>query len=86
MDDHVKRLMEAEGQANQIVEKANQEKCVFVPWVTLSNRASRLESARFEAKKEINKYREEEERKFKDYVDKAWLFSEAEAENNQWSK
>ncbi len=31
MDDHVKRLMEAEAQANKIVEKANEEKYVLEP-------------------------------------------------------
>ena len=33
------------------------------------NRAAKISGARFEAKKEIEKYREEEERKFKDHIE-----------------
>ncbi len=49
---------------NLFIQKPNQ----------LKIRSARLESARFEAKKEIAKYREEEERKFSEYVAKVCCF------------
>ena len=66
MDDHVKKLMEAETSANKIVEKAEEQRQIQL----FIGRKNKLESARFEAKAEIEKYRQDEEKKYQDAIAK----------------